>query len=102
MGLVVLAVLLVIAVAAFLRTSPRGVAPRRVLAFNVATLALSVPASVAVGAVLHADAVAAQVGQGGMAMYLAVMASGATALLVIAVGGLVRNFVAFPLSRRSR
>lgn len=101
MGLVVLVVLLVIAVAAFLRTSPPGVDRRRLAAYNVATLALSVPAAIVAGAVLYADAVSADVGQKGMAMYLAVMSSGATALLVIALGGLVRNFVVFPRSRRS-
>ena len=90
MGLIVLAVLLVIAVAAFLRTSPQGVERRRLLACNAATLALSVPAAIAAG-----------VGQKGMAMHLAVMSAGATALLVIAVGGLFRNFVLFPRSRRS-
>jgi hypothetical protein len=100
MGLVVLAVLLVIAVMAFLRTSPHGVDRRKLLAYNTATLALSVPAALAVGFGLHADAVAAKVGEHGIAMYLAVMAGGAAALLVIAVGGLVRNFVAFPRSRR--
>ena len=45
MGLVVLAVLLVIAVMAFLRTSPPGVDRRKLLAYNAATLALSVPAA---------------------------------------------------------
>ena len=101
MGLIVLAVLLVVAVAAFLRTSPQGVDRRKLLAYNVATLALSVPAAIVAGTVLYADAVSAEVGQKGMAMYLAVMSSGATVLLVIAVGGLFRNFVVFPRSRRS-
>jgi hypothetical protein len=101
MGLIVLAVLVVIAVAAFLRTSPQGVDRRKLLAYNGVTLALSVPAAIAAGTVLYADAVSARVGENGMAMYLAVMSSGATVLVVIAVGGLFRNFVAFPRSRRS-
>lgn len=59
-------------------------------------------AAIAAGAVLHADAVSAEVGRKGMAMYLlAVMSAGGTALLAIAVGGLLRNIVVFPRSRRS-
>lgn len=101
MGILFLAALVVIAVLAFLRTSPAGADRRKLLAYNVATLALSVPAAVVVGAILYGDAVASGAVKGGMALYLALMSAGATVLLVIAVGGLVRNFVAFPRSRRA-
>ena len=100
MGLLTLAGLLVIAVVAFMGTSPHGVNARSLLVFNVATLALSVPLSATVGFWLYADAVALKPGEQGMAWYLAVMAAGAAALFVVCVGGLFRNFVVFPRSRR--
>jgi hypothetical protein len=98
--LLTLAVILVVAVAAYFQTSPRMEDPRPVLVFNIATLLLSVPAAISVGGWLYADAIARRPGETGMAIYLAIMAGGTAALLVIAVGGLVRNFGLFPLSRR--
>jgi len=95
-----LAVIGVIAVSAFLGTSPRVAETRKLLAFNVATLALSVPVAGTVGWWLYADAVANQSVSGGIAVSLAIMSGGNAALLVIAVGGLVRNFLVFPRSRR--
>lgn len=102
MGLVTLAALLVFAVVMFLRTSPHGVDRRSLAVCNAVTLALAVPASAVTGFWLHADAAALKGDGGGMAMILAAMGAGAVALLVICVGGLVRNFVIFPHSRRSR
>ena len=96
-----LAVILVVAVVAFFQTSPRMADGRPVLVFNVATLVLSVPVAIVVGGWLHADAIARRPHEGGMAMYLAIMAGGAAALAVVAVGGLIRNFGIFPLSRRA-
>lgn len=95
-----LAVVAVIAVSAFFGTNPRVRDTRKLLAYNVATLALSVPAAVAVGWWIYADASLVKVGERGMAAYLGIMSGGNAALLVIAVGGLVRNFALFPRSKR--
>lgn len=95
-----LAVVTVIAISAFFGTNPRVSETRKLLVFNVATLALSVPVAVAVGWWIHADAAAVKVGARGMAAYLGIMSGGNAALLVIAVGGLVRNFAVFPRSKR--
>jgi hypothetical protein len=73
---------------------------RALLAYNVATLALSVPVAIAVGWWIYADALTVKVGERGMAAYLGIMTGGNAALFVIAVGGLVRNFFVFPRSRR--
>lgn len=98
--LLILVVLLVVAVTAFLGTSPRVANRRPLLAFNALALALAVPAAVATGAWIYLDAAALKPDGRGMAAYLGVMAGGTAALLVVAVLGLVRNFVVFPRSRR--
>jgi len=98
--LLILVVLLVVTVTAFLNTSPRVANRRPLLAFNVLTLALAVPVAITVGIWIYADAAALKPDGKGMAAYLGVMAGGAAALLVVAVSGLVRNFLVFPLSRR--
>lgn len=97
---ITLVVVAVIAVTAFFRTSPHVPEPRSVLAFNVATLVLSLPVAAAVGWWIFADGSARGSGQPGMAAYLGIMSGGNAALLVIAVGGLVRNFAVFPRSKR--
>ncbi|MBL0141110.1 MAG: hypothetical protein IPP91_03370 [Betaproteobacteria bacterium] len=101
MGLIVLVALLVIAVMAFLQTNPHGVDRRKLLAFNVVVLASAVPAAITVGLWLYADAVLLKSGERGMSAYLAAMAGGAAVLVVVSVGGLIRNFVVFPRPRRA-
>lgn len=98
--LLILVILVVVTVVSFLNTSPRVANRVPLIVFNAATLALSVPAAVAVGYWIFADAAALKPDALGMAAYLGVMAGGAAALLVVAVGGLVRNFAVYPLSRR--
>lgn len=95
-----LAVVGVIAFTAFFSTSPHVGNPRAVLAYNVATIVLSVPVAVVVGWWIYADAAAVKVGERGMAAYLGIMTGGNAALFVVAVGGLVRNFFVFPRSKR--
>ena len=97
---VTLAVIAVIAVTAFLGTSPRVAQTRKLLAYNVATLALSIPVAATVGWWLYADAMANRAVSPGIAVSLAIMSGGNAALFVIAIAGLVRNFVVFPRSRR--
>jgi uncharacterized membrane protein YoaT (DUF817 family) len=98
--LLTLVVIVVIAITAFLSTSPRVANGRQLLVFNIVVLALSVPAALAVGFWIYGDAVAAKADEKGMAVYLTIMAGGTAALLVVAIGGLVRNFLVFPRSRR--
>ncbi len=97
---ITLIVVAVIAVSAFFKTSPHVREPRQVALFNVATLVLSIPVAAAVGWWIYADASAHGSGQPGMAAYLGIMSGGNAALLVVAVGGLVRNFAVFPRSKR--
>jgi hypothetical protein len=98
--LIILAFLIVATVWAFFHTNPHGVPERRLLAYNVVVLALAVPVAIGVGAWLYADAVAAKANEKGMATYLTIMAAGTAALLVVAIGGFVRNFVVFPHGKR--
>jgi hypothetical protein len=94
------AVIVVVAVSAFFGTSPRVENRRALLAVNVAILALAIPAAAVVGWWIYVDASALKSGGRGMAAYFGIMSGGSAALLVIAVGGLVRNFVIFPRSKR--
>lgn len=95
-----LAVIVVIAITAFFGTSPRVQNRRALLAVNVAILALSIPAAAVVGWWIYADAAALKSGGRGMAAYLGIMSGGSAALFVVAVGGLLRNFLIFPRSKR--
>jgi hypothetical protein len=49
---------------------------------------------------LHADALAQRPDERTLAAYLALMAGGTLFMIVMAVGGLVRDLAIFPLSRR--
>lgn len=98
--LLILVAIIVVAVMAFLNTSPPVARRGPLVAFNAITLALSVPAAAAVGAWIYVDALAKKPAEVGMAVYLGIMAGGTAALLVVAVFGLVRNFVVYPRSRR--
>lgn len=99
--LIILAFLIVATVWALFHTNPQGVNERALLAYNVVVLALAVPVAIGIGTWLYADAVAAKANEKGMAVYLTIMAAGTGALLVIAVGGFIRNFLVFPHSKRA-
>lgn len=98
--LLTLAVVIVITVVAFFQTSPRVAERRKLVAFNVATLVLALPVAIAVGAWLYADAVTVKAAEKGMAVYLTIIAGATAGLLVIAVGGMIRNFAIFPRGKR--
>lgn len=70
------------------------------LACNIAIVTLAVASAAQVGLVLHADALAKKPDEAALAAYLAVMAGGTLFMIVLAVGGLARNLLLFPLSRR--
>jgi hypothetical protein len=96
----ILAFLLCAVVWGFFHANPRGVSARSLLACNVAILALGVALAVAAASQLYGDALARRPDEKAMAVYLAIMVAGSGFMIVVAVGGLVRNLVLFPLSRR--
>ena len=99
--LLIMAFLLCAVVWGFFHANPHGVAKGRLLACNATVLALGVLAGLAAGYILYADAVVRRPEQLGMSVYLAIMAGGTAFMIVVASGGLLRNLVFFPLSRRA-
>ncbi|TAK44792.1 MAG: hypothetical protein EPO29_02745 [Betaproteobacteria bacterium] len=100
--LLIFVVLLCLVVWGFFHSNPTGVPQARLLAFNVAILALAVTAGGIIGYVLYVDASVVKAGEKGLAVYLGIMAGGTAALIIVAAGGMLRNLVIFPLSRRER
>jgi hypothetical protein len=98
---VILAFLLCAVVWGFFHANPRGVNARRLLACNVAIVALGVVLALAAAIPLYGDALAQPPDHKAIAVYLAFMVAGSGFMIVLAVSGLVRNLVLFPLSRRS-
>jgi hypothetical protein len=84
---------------AFFHYRPRGVNRSALAVFNVATVLLAVPASIAVGVWIYSGAADMPEKQR-LAAYLAVMAGGTAYLAFVSLAGLIRNFFVFPLSRR--
>jgi hypothetical protein len=76
------------------------VGSRRLLACNIAVLALAIAAALVSGLLLYADASAIKTHEKGLAVYLSIMAGGTAFLIVVATGGMLRNLLIFPLSRR--
>ena len=97
----ILAFLLCAVVWGFFHANPRGVNARRLLAWTIVILALSVAFAAAAAIPLYGDALAQRPDQKALAVYLAIMVAGSGFMIVVAVGGLVRNLVVFPYSRRS-
>ena len=76
----------------FFHSNPKGV-PALSLAFvNAVILLAAVGVAALVGSVLYGDAVSVKAGEKGMATYLAIMAA----------GGLLRNLLVFPISKRAQ
>ena len=84
----------------FFHSNPAGVARGPLLFCNVVVLVLAAVTAAVVGEAMYADAVVVKAGEKGLAAYLAIMAGGTSSLIVVAVGGLLRNLVFFPRSRR--
>ena len=84
----------------FFHANPRGVDAMRLLACNVLILALGVVFALAAAIPLYGDALVRQPEQKAVAVYLAIMVAGSGFMIVVAVGGLLRNVVLFPPSRR--
>ena len=84
----------------FFHSNPRGVGPRRLLACNIFILALALALSLGAAIPFYGDAVVAKPDHKAVAAYLAIMVGGSGFMIVVAVGGLLRNLLIFPLSRR--
>lgn len=85
----------------FFQANPRGVPPARLLACNVFVLAAALALALGAAIPFYGDALAAKPEHKAIAAYLAIMVGGSGFMIVVAVGGLVRNLLVFPLSRRS-
>ncbi len=98
--LLILAFLLCAVVWGFFHANPRGVGSLSLLACNIAILALGAAFAAAAAIPLYADALARRPDEKALAVYLAIMVAGSGFMIVVAVGGLIRNLLVFPLSRR--
>ena len=96
----ILAFLLWVVVWGFFHANPNGVPAGRLLACNIVLVALALAGAAVVGLALHGDALAKRPDERVLAAYLALMAGGTLFMIVLTVGGLVRNLLVFPLSRR--
>jgi len=99
--IIILVFLLGIVVWGFFHANPTGVSGAKLAAVNVLILIGAVAIGAMVGTALYADAVSVKADEKGMATYLAIMAAGTSFLIVVAAGGLIRNLVVFPLSKRA-
>jgi hypothetical protein len=99
--LLIFVFLLCVVVWGFFHSNPEGVPRVSLLACNAVVLLLAVAAGVAIGILLYGDAAAVKQGEKGLAVYLAIMAGGTACLIVVAVGGMLRNLVLFPRSKRA-
>lgn len=102
MALVVLLMLVIAAVVVtyFWQLSPPGVSQAKVIAANVLVLALAGAAALLSGYVIYRSGME-EVEHKAELAYLAIMAGGMAFLLVVLVGGVIRNLVVFPRSRRA-
>ena len=85
----------------FFHANPRGVSPTRLAVCNVAILAGGLVLALVAAVPLYRDALAANPEHKAIAAYLAIMAGGSGFMIVVAVGGLLRNLLLFPLSKRT-
>jgi len=86
----------------YFHSNPRGVSRAKLLACNIAILALGAAVAVTLGAVLLEDGLRAKPGEAGLAWFLAITGGGTAFMIVVAAGGLLRNLALFPISRRAR
>jgi hypothetical protein len=97
--LLLLAITTVIAMWAYFHYNPHGVHSGKLAGYNVAVLALSALAAVAVASWIFGGAMAMP-GKEKFAWYLAIMAGGLVFNVIAAAAGFLRNFVVFPHAKR--
>jgi hypothetical protein len=97
----ILAFMLWAVVWGFFHANPKGVSSTQLLACNLAIFVLAAGAALVSAFPLYFDALAVKPDHKSVAIYLAAMAGGAAFMIVVAAGGLARNLLVFPLSRRS-
>lgn len=100
--LLIFVALLCLVIWGFFHSNPTGVAQGKLFALNVGILAVAAVTGAMIGYVLYLDASVVKAGEKGLATYLGIMAGGTAALVIVAAGGMLRNLVIFPLSRRAR
>lgn len=98
--LLILVFLVGIVVWGFFHANPTGVPPRMLLVCNAVILVLGAAAAWLTGSVLYEHALRVKADEPGLATYLAIMASGTAFLIVVTLGGMLRNLFVFPISRR--
>lgn len=99
--LLIFAVLLCVVLWGFFHSNPAGVPRGGLLALNAVIVVLAAVAGSLIGYILYRDAAVVKAGEKGLATYLGIMAGGTAFLVIVAAGGMIRNLVIFPLSRRS-
>jgi hypothetical protein len=99
--LLIFVILLCLVVWGFFHSNPQGVPRGRLAALNAAILVLALAAGTAAGYYLYLDAAVVKAGEKGLPVYLGIMAGGTVALIIVATGGMVRNLIIFPPSRRT-
>lgn len=99
--ILIFVILLCLVVWGFFHSNPAGVPKAKLLALNAAILGLAFALGIAIGYSLYLDAAVVKAGEKGLAAYLGIMAGGTAALIVLAAGGMLRNLVIFPLSKRA-
>jgi hypothetical protein len=99
--LLIFVVLLCLVVWGFFHSNPEGIARSSLHLCNAVVLLLATVLGIAIGLLLYGDASTVKEGEKGLAMYLGIMAGGTACLIVVAVGGMIRNLVLFPRSKRA-
>ena len=94
--MVLLVALVGVAVWVYFHTNPRGVSRRALGLYNGAVLLVAMAAAILVGRWLYLDALVVKAGQAGLPVYLSVMAASTVLLVVLVLGGVVRDFFVFP------
>lgn len=98
---VILLFLLGMVVWGFFHANPAGVSRAGLVACNALIVASAVGGALAAALILHGDAVLRRPEEPALAVYLAIMAGGTAFMILMTVGGLLRNFAIFPPSRRA-
>lgn len=97
---VILVFLLYMVVWALFHYNPKGVPFSRVLVYNVVLLIVAIFIGAIAGAWIYEGAIQMPEKRH-MLWYLTIMAGGAAFMIAVAVGGMVRNFLVFPLRHRT-